>query len=143
MSALDRINEILNIDARVTAHGELKCSLRDAYGEPDKAYASAEDCAVLAEAFTVMAADGSRVAPWPAPGSISESDLVHRVCGLLSEVWNHFEPNASSANDCFCRARVFVGGNWRSSGQAIAWVESVIRAELQHMANPLPKGKSQ
>lgn len=40
-----------------------------------------------------------------------------------------------TANDCFCRSRVFQEGQWRSSGQAIAWVESVVRRDLR-MANP-------
>lgn len=54
--ALDRINEILRIDARVTGNRELKCQLMFDDG-PDKGYVSADECDALGEAFTAMAAE--------------------------------------------------------------------------------------
>jgi hypothetical protein len=56
--ALDRINEILRIDGRITFRGdEVKCVLRDDDGGCDKAYLSDGDCDALGEAFIALAAE--------------------------------------------------------------------------------------
>lgn len=58
-TAVDCINEILQLDGTVTHRGdELKCMLRDPYdGGTHKAYLDADECASLGSAFAALAAE--------------------------------------------------------------------------------------
>jgi hypothetical protein len=56
-TALDTINDLLRIDARITFdNATIKCLLRDPDGGLDKAYLDAGECEKLAAAFGYMAA---------------------------------------------------------------------------------------
>lgn len=78
--------------------------------------------------------DDVRPPAWPAPAHVSRSDVIFRLCKLLGEVWSHFDPLGDQANDCFCREARSIGDgictHWQHAGQSLAWVETVVRAEL-------------
>lgn len=56
---------------------------------------------------------------------VSKEVEIERLCDLLHKVWRKFDPLALGANDCFCQKGT---GRFpfRSSGQALAFVESVV-----------------
>ena len=70
--------------------------------------------------------------PWPeARYTRNQSEVVERVCKLLSRVWNHFQPGAETPNDCFCvKQRDFVREDFRHGQQSIAWLEALVDREL-------------
>jgi hypothetical protein len=72
-----------------------------------------------------------RATTWPSPDfTRDEVAVVERVCKLLSKVWNHFQPNSYTANDCFCRSRVFDIEHFQHGQQSIAWLEALVDREL-------------
>lgn len=66
---------------------------------------------------------------YPPPGSFRREELVHRLCSLVDSVWSHFDRYGHEPNDCFCKAYVD-DARFRSSGQALLWIESVVGREL-------------
>ena len=75
------------------------------------------------------------VPEWPrftAPLATKEA-VIERMCNLLSEAWNVHDPEAHNANDCVCQHGSAIAqkpAHFRSSGQALTWVETLVRAAL-------------
>jgi hypothetical protein len=64
--------------------------------------------------------------------ALTREQAIERLCKVVAEVWEHFDPSASEASDCFCdKAFPVYVRNYRNAGQAVAWVEGVIRAALK------------
>lgn len=71
--------------------------------------------------------------PWPTPSPVTRDETIKRLCKLLDGVWVHFDPTGHEATDCFCGNNDVHANHperFRSSGQALAWVESVVGKAL-------------
>lgn len=72
---------------------------------------------------------------WPLGESIGLDATIERACHLLGKVWEHFDPHAHEPNDCFCGKATFANRpdqkeRFRSSSQALQWVEMVVEQAL-------------
>jgi len=71
---------------------------------------------------------------------LSAADVIARFCALQSAVVSGMDAY-QSANDCFCRDPSRGGLSWRAapqtfrnSGQALHWIETVVRTALDKIA---------
>jgi hypothetical protein len=87
-----------------------------------------------AEEWKARALAAEKTPSWPnfvTPPTKDET--IRRLCTLLHEAWCAYDPSGIHPSDCFCGH----GGmkhakpeNWRSSGQALVWVEQLVRQAL-------------
>jgi hypothetical protein len=67
---------------------------------------------------------------YPPAGSVTREETRERLCKLLGVVWLHFDPGAHEPCDCFCE-KANLPKYFKSSGQALAWVEAVVLSALK------------
>lgn len=84
---------------------------------------------------------------WPRYVTPADKDqTITRLCKLLSEAWNQYDPDAHGPNDCFCGHGGFKNAkpeNWRSSAQALTWVETLVRNALATVGPDAADGSGQ
>ncbi len=67
---------------------------------------------------------------WSSPSSVTRDEIIETLCRTLDMVWQHFDPEGNQPNDCICGKSTWHRPNpqhFRSSGQALAWVQDVVR----------------
>lgn len=70
---------------------------------------------------------GRTIPAWSSPSHVTREDLLQGLCRTLETVWHHFDKFGHHPNDCFCGlSRHRSPHEFRSSGQALAWVQDVV-----------------